>query len=49
MEEPIRQVNCPYCGYRMPVWKTRAASCRGVWLRCKNKTCKKEFELKIPK
>lgn len=42
------QVRCPHCGYRMPVlYSPAAARCRGVFLKCKNKTCKKVFELKL--
>lgn len=42
-----KQLTCPHCGYRMPVWYADKASCTGVFIRCKNKGCKKEFEIKI--
>ena len=44
-----KQLTCPHCGYRMPVWYADKASCTGVFIRCKNKGCKKEFEIKIKK
>lgn len=50
MDKAIKkeQVRCPYCGYRMPVFFSPAlAKCRGVFFKCKNKACKKEFELKL--
>ena len=43
------KIRCPYCGYKMPVEKERTASCRGIWVRCKGKNCKKEFEIVIAK
>lgn len=41
------KVKCPYCGYPVNVMKTPDARCEGIFLKCKNKDCKKEFELKI--
>lgn len=42
-----KPVTCPYCGYRMPVWAGPGATARQVWVRCKNKQCRREFEIKI--
>ena len=44
---PIK-VKCPYCGYEMPIKYTpKAAVCFGVFVRCKGRQCKREFEIKI--
>ena len=42
-----KKVVCPYCGYRMPIYAAKGAKCRGLWVRCKNKACKKELEIEI--
>lgn len=41
------KVKCPYCGHPVNVFKTSEAKCKGIFLKCKSKDCKKEFELKI--
>lgn len=41
------RVRCPYCGYIMPIQYDDNAICRGVFIRCKGRHCKKEFELVI--
>ena len=53
MEQTEQKVRCPYCGYEMPATYRReavcrGAVCRGVFLRCKGRGCKKVFEIKIP-
>lgn len=42
-----KKIRCPYCGYLMPLKVTENAVCKGVWVRCKGRNCKKEFEIKI--
>ena len=42
-----RKVECPYCGYKMPLTHTEKAVCRGVFIRCKGRNCKKIFEIRI--
>lgn len=42
-----KKVICPYCGHPVNVFKEDDAKCRGVFLKCKNRECKKVFELKI--
>lgn len=44
----MKKIKCPFCGYEMPVKYGKNAVCRGVWVRCKGRGCKKEFEIKIP-
>lgn len=41
------QVTCPFCNYKMPLRFCSFSSCFGVTMRCKNRNCKKEFELII--
>ena len=43
----IKKIKCPYCGYKMPIFYTERAKCIGIWVKCKGKNCKKEFEIKI--
>ena len=43
----IEKISCPNCGYKMPIYKTEKAKCIGVFVKCKNPKCKKEFEIKI--
>ena len=40
-----RKVQCPYCGYRMPILYNEHARCEGIFVRCKNRKCKREFEI----
>ncbi len=46
-DEKRVQVRCPKCGYRMPVYYTEIASCRGVFVTCKGRNCKTRFEVII--
>ncbi len=41
------KVRCPYCGHPVNAMKSTDARCEGIFFKCKNKDCKKEFELKI--
>nr|DAR29498.1 MAG TPA: cysteine-rich protein [Caudoviricetes sp.] len=47
--ERVKQekVRCPYCGYPVNAMKSEDAKCKGIFFKCKNKECKKIFELKI--
>lgn len=45
----MQKVICPFCGYKMPVWLGPEAESRDIWVRCKNRNCKREFEIKIKK
>lgn len=42
-----RKVKCPYCGYEMPITYNKDTVCKGLFLRCKGRKCKKIFEIKI--
>lgn len=41
------RVKCPYCNYRMPIEFDDTAQCHGVYIKCKGRQCKREFELVI--
>lgn len=41
------KIKCPYCGHPINVFKSEDAKCHGVFFKCKNKECRKEFELRI--
>ena len=41
------KVKCPFCGHEQKVQYTPDAKCRGVFIRCQGRHCKKEFEIKI--
>lgn len=43
----MKNIKCPYCGYRMPITFGKEAKCEGVFVKCKGKNCKKIFEIKI--
>ena len=42
-----RKIKCPNCGYEMPIVYNESTVCKGLFVRCKGKKCKKEFEIKI--
>lgn len=44
-----KRVNCPHCGYSMPISYTENAICNGITAKCKGRNCGKEFEIKIEK
>ena len=41
------KVRCPYCGHPVNANKSADAVCKGVFFKCKNKECRKVFELRI--
>ena len=46
----IEKVKCPYCNREMStVMYDKGAVCEKVYIRCKNKKCKKTFEIIINK
>ena len=42
-----QKVRCPYCGYPVNAMQAGYAKCKGVFFKCKNKECRKEFELRV--
>lgn len=47
MKDEREKVRCPYCGHPVNAMRDKDAHCRGIFFKCKNKDCRKEFELKI--
>nr|DAL31410.1 MAG TPA_asm: cysteine-rich protein [Caudoviricetes sp.] len=47
--EKIKQkkVRCPYCGHPVNANQSEDAKCNGVFFKCKNKDCRRIFELRI--
>ena len=43
----FRQVSCPVCGYRMPIFFSSAADCKGLYVTCKGRGCKHRFEISV--
>ncbi len=41
------RVICPFCGYIMPIRIMPKAESKGLTAKCKNKKCKKEFEIEV--
>ena len=41
------KIKCPYCGHPINVFRSEDAKCKGIFFKCKNRDCGKEFELKI--
>lgn len=41
------QVQCPYCGYKMPVFYDETAESKGLHIVCKGRNCKRIFEVII--
>lgn len=46
MTKKIR-VQCPVCGYKMPISYDEKANCSGVFIACKGRNCANIFEVKI--
>lgn len=42
-----KRVVCPYCGYKMPIRVEKDAAAHGIFIRCKGRSCGKEFEIVI--
>lgn len=45
----LKQIVCPYCGYKMPVFFNEKAIAKGIFVICKGKNCKKQFEIRLSK
>lgn len=42
-----KKVRCPYCGHPVNAEQSEDARCGGIFFKCKNRDCRKEFELRI--
>ena len=47
MEKIKNRIKCPYCGYEMPLYYGEKSLCKGIFVKCKGRNCKKEFEIRI--
>ena len=47
MDPEKEKVRCPYCGHPVNANRSADAVCKGVFFKCKNKECRKVFELRI--
>lgn len=47
MKKKKNKVKCPYCNYEMPLYYDEKSICKGIFVFCKGRTCKKMFEIKI--
>ena len=47
VEEDIKTVVCPYCGYNLPLKYDDTTNVNGLYVRCKGKHCKMNFMLII--
>ena len=47
IEKIKKKVKCSYCGGEQNVQFTPDAVCKGVFIRCKKRHCRKVFEIKI--
>lgn len=41
------QIECPCCGYKMPIFYDRTAESKGIQVACKGRNCKHIFEVII--
>lgn len=46
-ENELKKVECPFCGYKMPVYQAEDAKATGIFVRCKGRNCKKLFEIRV--
>lgn len=42
------RVTCPFCGYRMPIEAAPGAVAHGLFVKCKGRSCGKQFEIVLP-
>ena len=47
MKNMKKNVTCPFCGYIMPIKYDDNAECKGLFVKCKGRQCRREFEVKI--
>lgn len=43
----VKKVKCPHCGHEQNIFYKNGAKCSGLFFKCKNKDCRKEFEIRI--
>lgn len=45
--EDIKNVECPYCGYQLPIIYDKDTKVSGLLVRCKGRNCKRSFILEV--
>lgn len=43
----VKKIKCPYCGHEQNIFYKQGAECKGLFFKCKNKHCRKEFEITL--
>lgn len=44
----LKKITCPYCGQKQNLmYAPGKAACRGIFIRCKGRQCRREFEVRI--
>jgi transposase-like protein len=43
----IKKVKCPHCGHEQNIFYKEGATCKGLFFKCKERSCRKEFEIKL--
>jgi hypothetical protein len=43
----IKKIRCPHCGWEQNIFYREGAACKGLFFKCRNRECRKEFEIKI--
>ena len=46
-ETEIKKIRCPYCSHEQNIFYHTGAKCKGLFFKCKNKKCRKEFEIRL--
>lgn len=41
------KVRCVHCGHKQNIFYDKNALCKGIYIRCKARQCRKIFEVKI--
>ena len=47
VKDSMHRVQCPYCGYKMPIFFRESAECKGMIVPCKGRNCHAFFEVKL--
>lgn len=45
----LKNVICPYCGYKLPTTFTSTSECKEILIKCKGRQCGRLFSLIIKK
>lgn len=43
----MKNIKCPFCGYKMPIVFSDTSFSSGVLVKCKARHCKKTFEITV--